>query len=67
MKMLFRLVPLVLLALISAACTGDDGSGEIEVGAEAPDFTLPNATGGEVSLSDFDGQPVLLYFHMAVG
>jgi cytochrome oxidase Cu insertion factor (SCO1/SenC/PrrC family) len=66
MKLLFRLVPLVLLALIAAACTGDDG-GEIEVGADAPDFTLPNATGGEVSLSDFEGQPVLLYFHMAVG
>lgn len=36
--------------------------------AEAPDFTLPAANGGDVSLDDYKGeQPVLLYFHMAVG
>ncbi|NJC95644.1 MAG: hypothetical protein C3F07_05460 [Anaerolineales bacterium] len=33
----------------------------------APDFTLPNATGEEVSLSDYGGRNVLLFFHMAVG
>ena len=38
------------------------------VGAKAPDFTLPAATGESVSLADYVGrQPVLLYFHMAVG
>ena len=58
----------VLNVLLLSACGGSGGGqGPVEVGAEAPDFTLPNATGGEVSLSDYEGQPVLLYFHMAVG
>ena len=36
--------------------------------AVAPDFTLPSAnTAGDISLSSYRGQPVLLYFHMAVG
>ena len=64
--MLKRLFYIVLtLPLLLVAC-GED-SQEIEVGATAPDFTLPDASGGEVSLSDYSGQPVLLYFHMAVG
>jgi peroxiredoxin len=38
------------------------------VGNAAPDFTLPSATGEQVSLSSFQGsKPVLLYFHMAEG
>lgn len=55
------------ISLLLAACGGIGGGSDIEVGAEAPDFTLPNAAGGEVSLSDYSGQPVLLYFHMAGG
>jgi cytochrome oxidase Cu insertion factor (SCO1/SenC/PrrC family) len=39
----------------------------IVVGADAPAFTLANALGDPVSLSDYQGQPVLLFFHMAVG
>jgi peroxiredoxin Q/BCP len=35
----------------------------IEVGAKAPDFTLPNQDGETVSLSDFAGQTVVLYFY----
>jgi peroxiredoxin Q/BCP len=58
----------VLNVLLLSACGGGGGERQaIEVGAEAPDFTLPDATGGEISLSDYEGQPVLLYFHMAVG
>ena len=34
----------------------------LEVGAQAPDFTLPDATGQMVSLEDFAGQRVLLAF-----
>lgn len=67
MKHLLRLITLLLVALVATACGSNDEGSNIEVGAAAPDFTLPNATGGEVSLSDFAGQPVLLYFHMAVG
>lgn len=47
--------------------TGCGSSSAIQVGATAPDFTLADARGGDVSLSDFSGQPVLLFFHMAVG
>ena len=36
----------------------------IEVGEQAPDFTLPSTTGGMISLSQFRGkQLVLLEFH----
>jgi peroxiredoxin Q/BCP len=35
----------------------------IEPGTPAPDFTLPRDGGGEVSLSDFKGNPVVLYFY----
>ena len=34
---------------------------------QAPAFTLPASDGSTVSLSDYAGQPVLLYFHMANG
>jgi peroxiredoxin len=35
----------------------------IEVGATAPDFTLPDHTGNEVSLSDFAGRRLLIAFY----
>ncbi len=35
----------------------------IEQGAKAPDFTLPDQDGNNVSLSDFEGQTVVLYFY----
>ena len=54
------------LMLLLVSCTGSPDS--IDVGDEAPQFTLPLASGGEVALSDYLGEkPVLLYFHMAVG
>jgi len=34
----------------------------LETGQKAPDFTLPDADGREVSLSDFSGSRVLLWF-----
>ncbi|MDE3075372.1 MAG: TlpA family protein disulfide reductase [Chloroflexota bacterium] len=33
-----------------------------KVGEQAPDFALPTPQGGEVSLSQFRGRPVVLYF-----
>lgn len=60
-------VGMALVALILQACAGR-GTGQMEAGDRAPRFTLPAASGGEVSLSDYrDRQPVLLYFHMALG
>lgn len=35
----------------------------LEVGTKAPDFTLQNQEGKEVSLSDFKGKKVILYFY----
>ena len=57
-----------LLMLLLAACgtsTAEEPAGV--VGMDAPDFTLDDALGGQTSLSDFSGEPVLLFFHMAVG
>lgn len=38
---------------------------KLEAGAKAPTFTLTNEDGAEVSLADFAGQPVVLYFYPA--
>jgi peroxiredoxin Q/BCP len=35
----------------------------IEAGTPAPEFKLPDQNGDDVSLSDFRGQPVVLYFY----
>jgi hypothetical protein len=56
----------VLAAIAFTACGGDDETG-LAVGDDAPDFSLPAAGGGQISLEDFRDQPVLLYFHMADG
>jgi thioredoxin-dependent peroxiredoxin len=35
----------------------------IEAGEKAPEFTLPNQDGEDVSLSDYEGRRVVLYFY----
>ncbi|MEM8576260.1 MAG: thioredoxin-dependent thiol peroxidase [Pseudomonadota bacterium] len=35
----------------------------LETNAPAPDFTLPQTDGSDVTLSDLQGQPVVLYFY----
>ena len=35
----------------------------LEAGMKAPDFTLPDKDGREVSLSDFKGKKVVLYYY----
>jgi cytochrome oxidase Cu insertion factor (SCO1/SenC/PrrC family) len=37
-------------------------SSTVPTGEQAPDFTLPRSSGGEVSLSSFRGRPVVLVF-----
>lgn len=36
-------------------------------GEEAPDFTLPDQNGDELTLSDLRGQPVVVYFYPKAG
>lgn len=65
------LVPL-MLAVVLAGCEQetpavDDAGGPIRVGKVAPSFSLPAAGGGEVSLADYRGSSVLLYFSMGPG
>lgn len=35
----------------------------LEAGASAPDFTLPDQDGSELSLADLRGETVVLYFY----
>jgi peroxiredoxin Q/BCP len=35
----------------------------LEVGTKAPQFTLLNQDGKEISLSDFKGKKIVLYFY----
>lgn len=35
----------------------------LEIGTKAPEFTLPDQNGNSVSLSDFMGKKVILYFY----
>lgn len=38
----------------------------LPVGTQAPDFTLPDKDGNPVSLRDFRGKKVVLYFYPRV-
>ena len=56
----------LIFSWLMAAC-GSNQQAPV-VGDSAPDFTLTSTEGTSFSLSDYKGkQPVLLYFHMAVG
>ncbi len=58
-------ITILIAVVFLSACSQQK---EVAVGENAPDFSLPSATGSTVSLSDFrDQRPVLLYFHMAMG
>jgi len=57
----------VLFAVLAALLTACGGASQPADISPAPDFELPNALGNDVSLKDYEGRNVLLFFHMAVG
>jgi peroxiredoxin Q/BCP len=57
---------LLVFAVFLTAC-GGESTPEINEGQSAPDFNMTTSDGTQVSLSDYKGQPVLLFFHMAGG
>ena len=68
--MKFKIIIIVVLltaGILLSACDSNSSSNQILVGNPAPDFTLNNSDGSPVSLSEYKGQPVLLFFHMAEG
>ncbi|HEV8681388.1 MAG TPA: hypothetical protein VGS09_01240 [Actinomycetota bacterium] len=64
---------IAIASILVASCGASGGGGRtderpIREGDAAPAFTLPNAQGPRVSLTDFRGQrSVLLYFSMGPG
>jgi len=53
-------VSLILLSLFAMAT---DSTPVPAVGSNAPAFSLPNQEGGQISLNDFKGKWVVLYFY----
>jgi peroxiredoxin Q/BCP len=43
--------------------TGEDATTVLQPGDKAPDFNLPDQSGGKMKLSDFKGRKVLVYFY----
>ena len=50
------------LVLLISGCSSGSVTDAAVVGKKAPDFELPNADGESVSLSDFNGSPILINF-----
>jgi hypothetical protein len=55
------------MALFGSPGTGKIRNARLEVGDEAPDFRLPDHTGGYVQLSDFEGNSnvVIAFYPLA--
>jgi cytochrome oxidase Cu insertion factor (SCO1/SenC/PrrC family) len=71
------IVVATLLAILVAGCdsvseretptTAASSTPVVQPGEMAPDFSLPQAIGKPIPLSDLRGRPVLLYFSMGPG
>ena len=63
---MFRILILVLIVAAALAVVVPrlmSGSATPSVGSKAPNFTLPSQDGASVSLQDYRGKWVVLYFY----
>jgi cytochrome oxidase Cu insertion factor (SCO1/SenC/PrrC family) len=72
MRSRMLLAATLALGVLVAACSRQETpptseQGPIAVGQTAPAFSLKSSSGGTVSLSEYAGEPVLLYFSMGPG
>src|SRR5437667_8695348 len=58
-----RFLGVLLGAIALNGLLGADAQTTLHVGQAAPDFSLPSAEGGAVSLKDYKGKWVVLYFY----
>jgi len=63
MKPVMLIVLVILAGLVLVACTRASAAAVPEAGQLAPDFSLPSQDGSPVSLHDFRGHWVVLYFY----
>lgn len=54
------LVAVVCVGLTTVALGGQQGPGELKVGDQAPDFSLPGSDGRTHKLADYKGKAVVL-------
>lgn len=47
--------------------SSDDGTEQVEVRSQAPDFTITNVDGNDFNLSDFEGEKVIILEFMNTG
>lgn len=57
LRLIGQAVLIMVVLSYSASCTKMDVEGKA-----APDFTVEKFSGGKVSLSEFKGRPVILYW-----
>src|SRR3979411_3425033 len=58
-----RFLGMFLSVLAVSGLLGGDTQTAPQVGQQAPDFSLPSVEGGLVSLKDYKGKWVVLYFY----
>ena len=61
--MRFTLIAVAALVIIGIAWKIANAGDVPRTGADAPDFSLPSQDGSQISLKDFRGQWVVLYFY----
>jgi len=56
------IITLLIFTLVFSSCSKDDNPDSLEIGSDAPGFTLTSLAGTDVSLSSFNNKVVVLFF-----